>query len=119
MKERDLHSPCTAAGLFVDQTHSLFFDPLQLLGHIGSSQSEMVDTASLLSQELGNGRILAERLEKLDANSAHIKAGHPNLLVGDLFETQEVEPEHVTIEWDHLVQLGDGDGDVVKLLDQW
>src|SRR5205823_5332273 len=80
-------------------------------------EADMVDARTALAQELGDAAVLAARAEQLEREAGDLERLVAKALVGDVLDRLELGAQHAREERARGVEVTDGNGDTLDLLD--
>jgi hypothetical protein len=113
MNERDLEPEEPPPRAFVDQLDAVEGEPLELGGDVVHLEGDMVHPRPAIGQELADGRLGAQRGEKLDPVAADAKRGGLDTLVGQPVAMLDGRAEQALVSGNGAVEILDRDSDVV------
>ena len=117
MDECDLEAEEALARTSVDQLRAGGRQTVELSVHVLDLVSDVVHAWSALGEELPHRRLLAERREQLDAPGADAHRRGLDALVVDRRAVLELGAEEALVGVDRLVEVVDGDAEVVDAAD--
>ena len=92
-------------------------EPVELGPHVLDLVGDVVHPGAAFGQELAHRRFLAERREQLDPPGADQQRGRLDALVVDLGAVLDLGAEEALVGLDRLVEVVDGDAEVVDAAD--
>jgi hypothetical protein len=114
VKERHLEAEQAGPGLAVDKRHSFAREPRKLRANVGNFEGDVMHAGTALAEKLADRSVRAECAEELDPALADPKGRGLDSLVGNDFAVLELGAEQMPVRLDRLVEIGDGDSDVVN-----
>lgn len=117
MNERDLQAEEALARCCVDELHALTGEREQRGVQVVHLVGHMVHSRPSLGEELGHGRIVAGRREQLDASDADQHGRCLDALFGNRRAMLEPGAEKSGIRLESLVEVVDGDPEVMDAAD--
>jgi hypothetical protein len=113
MQERDLAREARAR-CFIEELDPPLLERLQLAGHVGRLEAQVMQALAALVEEPAHARRWRQRLQQLDLRIARCQQGRAHTLVGKLGFLQQRQAEHVTIEPVRLLEAPHHDADVMN-----
>src|SRR5262245_8160845 len=113
MHERDLEPEGAAARRVVDQLRAVAREALELRAHVVDLECDVVHSRPARGEELPDRRLGPERAEPLDAPVANGHRDRLDTLLGDGLAMLELRAERPPIAIDRIVEVRDGDAEVV------
>lgn len=120
VEEGDVEALGALAGSLVDEAAALFFQFAQGVGHaVGDVQGHVLNAAAaaVVGNELADGAVVRRALEQLDFGLADAEKCGAHLLVGNFFDCEALDAQHVLVERNGFVERGHGDADVFDMAD--
>lgn len=108
------------AGSLVYEAAAFFFKFAQGVGHaVGDVQGHVLNAAAtaVVGNELADGAVVRRALEQLDFGLADAEKCGAHLLVGNFFDSEALDAQHVLVERNGFVERGHGDADVFDMAD--
>ncbi len=112
----DLHAEEAAVWLLVDQLDALFREPAQLPLKVSHFIGDVMHSGATIGEKLANRGLLAERGKQLDTALANAHRGGFDALVGDRLSALDLGTEEPSIGVDGLVEVFDGNSEMVNPL---
>ena len=113
MDEPDLEPEDPGPGRLVDQLDAVLRQALELGRDVGDLEGQVVHPGPAPGDEPADRRVRAERREQLDPAAAEPHRRGLDALVGDQLAVLELGAEQARVRLDGLVEVGDGQADVV------
>jgi hypothetical protein len=116
MDERDLEPEEAAARCAIDELRTLGVEPIERGTKVFRLDRDVVHPRAASCKEAADRRVVARRRHELDPALADEDGRGLDTLVDERLAVLEPRPEQRLVRRDRLVEIGDGDAEVMNAL---
>lgn len=116
MNESNECSVSSLSGILIDHPATFCNKLCNSSPNIFDFISYMVDTLAVLLQKLCHRAVRRYRFQQLDLGFSNAKHRYTNLLLRNIFTSQKLHSQLVTVEWDYSIDRLHCDADMVNFV---